>query len=198
MIDHKKTGDKKMTKSAKQKKGKAVTGKSPAKSASKKDDRIIKALKKIKEPKKSVPPPVEEAEEVFSKASVKIGKKTLSEFKEMLIAMRQRLTGQIATLKDDSLQREDSVNSEEDGTDAFERQFALNIASSENEVVLDIDEALRRIDLGTYGMCEQCRAPVEIQRLKAMPFAKMCIKCKAENEKGTLKYRPMPAATETT
>jgi RNA polymerase-binding protein DksA len=189
----------KMKKSAKQKNGKAVADKSSSRPLRKKDDRIIKALKKIKATKKkSVPPPLEKDREVVAKVNVKLGKKTLNEFKQMLIGMRQRLTGQIATLKDDSLQREDSVNSEEDGTDAFERQFALNIASSENESVLDIDEALRRIEQGAYGVCVQCMAPVEMQRLKAMPFAKMCIKCKAENEKGTLKYRPMPAATETT
>lgn len=123
---------------------------------------------------------------------IKLTAKTEQEFKDMLIAMRQRLTGQIAALQDDSLQRQDAVNSEEDGTDAFERQFALNIASSENEVVFEIDEALQRISQKAYGVCEQCGGGIEEARLKALPFVRMCIRCKTENEKGVRRFRPTP------
>lgn len=163
--------------------------------------RIIKAAdirrqatpKPVKTGAKPVVQPVPPPEpDIKKKPVIRLSQKVLDDFKEMLVTMRQRITGQIASLKGDSLQREDAVNSEEDGTDAFERQFALNIASSENEVVFEIDEALSRIEQGTYGICEQCRSAIEIDRLKALPFVKMCIKCKAENEKGTLKYRPLP------
>ena len=75
--------------------------------------------------------------------------------------MRNRLTGQIAALQGDSLQRQDAVNSEEDGTDAFERQFALNLASTENDVVFEIDEALQRLNQKSYGVCEQCGGGIE-------------------------------------
>lgn len=130
--------------------------------------------------------------EVKKTPKLRLTPKTEEEYKKMLIAMRQRLTGQIAALQGDSLQRQDAVNSEEDGTDAFERQFALNLASTENDVVFEIDEALHRIELKTYGVCEQCGGGIEAARLKALPFVRMCIGCKTEIEKGTRRFRPNP------
>jgi RNA polymerase-binding transcription factor DksA len=107
----------------------------------------------------------------------------------MLLDMRERLSNQIAALKGDSLKREDSVNSMEDGTDAFERQFALTIASSEQQSLSAIDEALRRIDEGTYGVCEACGGLVERPRLKALPFVRLCIGCQSASEKGKARFR---------
>jgi DnaK suppressor protein len=123
---------------------------------------------------------------------IRLTPKTEDEYRSLLVAMRNRLTGQIAALQGDSLQRQDAVNSEEDGTDAFERQFALNLASTENDVVFEIDEALQRLAQKTYGVCEQCSGGIEAARLKALPFVRMCISCKTENEKGTRRFRPTP------
>ncbi len=176
---------------------KAAAKKKPAakKAAPKKKPAAKKAAPKKKAAKKKT------ARKVIRTVSVKPAKKTRKirltakteeEYKALLIAMRNRLTGQIAALKGDSLQRQDAVNSEEDGTDAFERQFALNLASTENDVVFEIDEALQRLAQRTYGVCEQCGGGIEAARLKALPFVRMCIGCKTENEKGTRRFRPTP------
>jgi len=100
------------------------------------------------------------------------------------MAMRRQLTDQVHALRGDSLTREDSVNSEEDGTDAFERQFALDIARSENDSIFEIDEAMRRIEDGDYGLCETCGELIGKPRLKALPFTRMCVKCKSDQENG--------------
>lgn len=113
-----------------------------------------------------------------------------------LLKMKERITGQIATLKGESLVREDSVNSEEDGTDAFDRQFALNLVSSEHDSLFEIDQALLRLEQGTYGQCESCGKPVEKARLKALPFVRLCINCQAEEEKNKPKYRSTPVHEE--
>jgi len=151
--------------------------------------------KKNKPPRKAVAAPVKASVKKPDAApaakTYRLTQHMLDEFRTMLMAMRNRLTGQIASLKDDSLQRQDAVNSEEDGTDAFERQFALNIASTENDVVFEIDEALQRMAQGGYGTCEQCKCMVELPRLRALPFVRMCIRCKTETEKGTPKFRPL-------
>ncbi|OVE74195.1 hypothetical protein BVX94_01115 [bacterium B17] len=84
--------------------------------------------------------------------------------------------------------RNDSVVSVEDGTDAFDRQFALNIISSENDALFEIDEALRRLDGGTYGGCEECGCIIDVPRLAALPFVRMCIKCQSEAEKTNRRY----------
>jgi RNA polymerase-binding transcription factor DksA len=110
--------------------------------------------------------------------------------RDALLALRERLTGQIRALKGESLMRADSVYSPEDGTDAFDRQFALSIVSSENDSVFEIDEALRRIDEGTYGVCEQCGGAIERPRLKALPFVRNCVACQSASEKNFVRFQP--------
>ena len=134
-----------------------------------------------------------------SSAKTKSTKSTLKaadrkKLREILLSMREQLTGQINALKGESLTRDDAVNSEEDGTDAFERQFALDIARTENESVYEIDDALRRLDEGTYGVCEECGETINTARLSALPFTRMCIACKSEQENGKngTRRRPSP------
>lgn len=135
------------------------------------------------------PAPVEE--EVRPMPKSKMDAKTKKEFRNMLIRLRDRFTGQIAALKDESLSRDDIIDLAEDGTDAFDRQFALLLASSEHDAVFEIDEALQRMEDGTYGVCQQCFKAVEVSRLKALPFVKMCVACQSEAEKRKPKFRQM-------
>jgi RNA polymerase-binding transcription factor DksA len=116
--------------------------------------------------------------------------------KDLLFTMRERILGQIRSLKGDSLRRDDEVNNAEDGTDAFERQFALNLVSSENDAVFEIDEALQRLEEGIYGVCEDCAGLIEMPRLKALPFVRKCVGCQSKSEAGKIKFRPLPAAEE--
>lgn len=124
----------------------------------------------------------------MKKTPQKLSAKQRKSLKERLIELRDRLNGQITSLKQDSLTRNDSVVSVEDGTDAFERQFALNIVSSENEALVEIDEALRRLEDGTYGVCEECECIIDVPRLAALPFVRMCVKCQSEAEKARRRY----------
>ncbi len=121
--------------------------------------------------------------------------KTLERIKEILIKMRDRLTGQITALSDESLKYIDDSSSE-DRTDDFDREFALNLMSTEQESVFEIDSALRRIKEGTYGMCDFCGCPIEKARLQALPFARMCIKCQSASERGRARFRPFGEALE--
>ena len=70
-------------------------------------------------------------------------------------------------------------------SDNYERDFKLGLVSNERKIVMDIDEALKRIDENTYGVCHECAKPVAKSRLKAIPYAKYCKKCqeKIESEK---------------
>jgi len=126
----------------------------------------------------------EKPEEFIPIPIVKLPAAKKKEFRDMLLGLRERITRQIVSLKGDSLQRFDAANSEEDGTDAFDRQFALNLVSSEQDALFEIDEALRRLEEGIYGVCLQCRKLVEPPRLKALPFVKLCVSCQSQNEKG--------------
>ena len=126
--------------------------------------------------------------------------KQFSEYRSLLNKVRDRVVDEIAFLAGDNLNRSQressgdlssySFHMADQGTDNFDREFALNLVSSEQDVLYEIDEAISRIDSKTYGRCEVCDSAIEKARLKALPFAKMCIKCKSNSEKGKSRYRP--------
>ncbi|OGV42289.1 MAG: hypothetical protein A2X46_15510 [Lentisphaerae bacterium GWF2_57_35] len=138
-----------------------------------------------------------------------LSSKELTEYKDALKTVRDRVVDEITFLAGDNLNRSQrdstgdlssySFHMADQGTDNFDREFALNLVSSEQDVLYEIDEALHRIDAGTYGACEMCGNAIEKARLKALPFAKMCISCKSESEKGKTRYRPFgQTITQTT
>jgi len=64
-------------------------------------------------------------------------------------------------------------------TNTFEREQDLAIEESMRDELKQIDEALAKIDAGTYGICERCRKPIAPARLEALPYATLCIDCAA-------------------
>jgi RNA polymerase-binding protein DksA len=69
------------------------------------------------------------------------------------------------------------------GSDAYDRDFALSMLSKEQSSLYEIDEALKRIDDGTYGVCDLCEKPIKHDRLEALPFTRYTVDCQAELEK---------------
>jgi DnaK suppressor protein len=130
----------------------------------------------------------------------KLPAEELKKYRDVLRRIRDRVVDEIAFLAGDNLNRSPressgdlssySFHMADQGTDNFDREFALNLVSSEQDALYEIDEALQRIEGGTYGICDLCGRGIEKARLKALPFAKMCIRCKSEAEKGRSKFRP--------
>ncbi|MCX6969674.1 MAG: TraR/DksA C4-type zinc finger protein [Verrucomicrobia bacterium] len=69
------------------------------------------------------------------------------------------------------------------GSDAYDRDFALSLLSQEQDSLYEIDEALKRIDTGSYGVCEMSGKPILHARLEALPFTRYTVECQAEIEK---------------
>jgi len=69
------------------------------------------------------------------------------------------------------------------GSDAYDRDFALNLLSQEQDALFEIDEALKRIARGTYGTCEMSGKAIPKARLEARPFARFTVECQNEIEK---------------
>ena len=107
----------------------------------------------------------------------------LADFRERLVKLRNDLTEKVAYLHDSSLKRTDEVNIAEEGSDAFDRLFSLERASGVQQRIYAIDEALREIDDGTYGICQVCESLIRKQRLIALPFARNCIDCQEAAER---------------
>lgn len=119
-------------------------------------------------------------------------KSNLKKFKELLIKAREKIVGEVEYIANNTLkksQREASgdlsgytLHMADMASDHYEREFSLGIASSEQGVIYEIDEALSRIADGSYGVCFTCEKPITKSRLKAMPYAKYCISCQQKEE----------------
>ena len=108
-----------------------------------------------------------------------------------LLLLRERVSGEISSISRDSLsptERDPSLSDQ--GTDTFDREFALNQLSSEQDVLFEIDEAIRRLEYGSYGICEMSGEPINIERLQALPYVRYTIAAQSEIEKGRTTYRP--------
>ena len=69
------------------------------------------------------------------------------------------------------------------GSDAYDRDFALSLLSQEQDALYEIEEALKRVDAGTYGVCEMSGKPIPHARLEAIPFARFTVECQTQIEK---------------
>lgn len=70
------------------------------------------------------------------------------------------------------------------GSAAFERERAQSLAGHARRIIQQIDDAFRRMDAGTYGICERCGDPIERARLEAIPYATLCLEDKRRDETG--------------
>lgn len=118
-----------------------------------------------------------------------MNKKDAKKFEKLLIAERDRLSGSIRNIEDASRYESGRDNSgdlssyAESGTDNFELETALNIASGESSWLNEVTEALVRIEKGAYGTCEGCEKEIPRKRLEVFPSARFCVICQSEIEK---------------
>lgn len=108
--------------------------------------------------------------------------------RQILSARRQEVQQQIDELlaqhrADQTRLREESVADNEDlSTQNSNSHQQLSILEVRNQVRLQLDTALQRLEEGTYGLCEDCQRPITEERLKALPFARRCIDCQRHAE----------------
>ena len=114
----------------------------------------------------------------------------LADFRKRLILLRQEAMGQSATLRTNALEHTDDRGSEDDdGSDAFMRLQNLSQVDSHNKVIQQIDEALARIQDGTYGICEICGQLIRKPRLLNLPFVHTCMECQSAMEANPMGMR---------
>ncbi|HEY5991538.1 MAG TPA: TraR/DksA C4-type zinc finger protein [Candidatus Udaeobacter sp.] len=81
------------------------------------------------------------------------------------------------------------------GSDAYDRDFALSLLSQEQDALYEIDQALKRIEMGTYGKCEMSGKPIPRARLEAIPFARFTVECQSRLEKQSKASRVRQSVT---
>jgi DnaK suppressor protein len=117
-------------------------------------------------------------------------------FYDRLLELRDQLQRQMNGLAKESAQEMAgySLHMADSGTDNFDRDFALSLLSSDQDAIYEIEEALKRIEKGTYGVCELTNKPIPRARLEAIPWTRFTVTAQAQLEKdGALRQRRLGA-----
>lgn len=119
-------------------------------------------------------------------------KKELDRFKKLLLKKKEVLLEEFKHIEKDALiksQRDASgdlsgytYHMADVATDSYNRDFSLDLATSGQRLLFEIDEALRRIKEKIYGNCEACGGKIKKERLEAVPHARFCIDCQEKEE----------------
>lgn len=111
----------------------------------------------------------------------------LESFRQLLESLRARLRGDVDQMTDEALKRNQPESSgnlsnlplhmADVGTENFDQEFTLSLIENEQETIERINAALDRIQLGSFGQCDECGGPIGKARLQALPYTPHCIEC---------------------
>lgn len=121
----------------------------------------------------------------------KLTKKELETFKKLILKKRDELGKELGYLREHTMSstiKESSgdhsaysFHMADQGTDSIEREKAFMFASREGHYYEHLNQALERIEAGTYGICHKCSKLISIDRLKAVPITTQCVECKKKS-----------------
>ena len=112
------------------------------------------------------------------KAFLKKARDTLQEMRAQLL---RNVQAELHEGREQS--KDEGMDTYDLASDARDREINFILTDREREKLQAIDEALARVDEGSYGMCESCESDIAEGRLEALPFTRLCINCQAEREK---------------
>jgi DnaK suppressor protein len=155
------------------------------------------AVRKVAEPKAAKPRSAGAARDRGKSAPARAKKPQrvvldLPRFREQLLKKQKDLLQAYMSAKGDSRARQS------DGTEdyidyavsSYDREFLLSLTELEQDQLMLVDEALRRIDRGGYGRCSQCDQPIPPKRLEVQPWARYCVRCQELEEQGLVQESP--------
>ena len=120
-----------------------------------------------------------------------LSKSELTEFRDLLLLRKKVLQGDVKTLEDEGCKKGTDAAGDlstlpmhlaDLGTDSFEQDITLGLMENESDELHEIEEALERIKDGSFGLCESCKKKIPKERLKAIPYARLCVNCKKKEE----------------
>jgi DnaK suppressor protein len=118
----------------------------------------------------------------------KMTKKEMERFRRLLEQKKNGLSSELAKTRD--AEEETTEESTQDIADkavsSYTREFLYSLSDSDRSTVLQIEQALVRIQEGNYGLCQNCGQPMSEKRLNAVPWASHCVDCQELAEKGLL------------
>lgn len=130
---------------------------------------------------------------IRKKATGKMNIREQREFKKLIIKLKDTILEDIQHISDDTLKKSQkeaagdisgyTYHMADVATDTYDREFSMGIASNDRQFLYELEDALKKIDEGAYGTCESCKMLITKTRLKAVPYAKLCVKCQEKKEK---------------
>ena len=178
----------------KKKVAKKTTAAKPVKKTAKKSVAKKTVAKKKVTKKSSVKKVAKKSRNKKSARNKHLTKADLKKFRALLISKLSELTGDVIQIENGALRtsRLDAagdlssmpIHMADMGTDNFEQEFALGLMDSERKMLGEIYDALKRMDAGSYGICEGTQKPISKARLEASPWSRYCIEYARMVEKG--------------
>ena len=114
-------------------------------------------------------------------------------FKKLISKKKEEIIEEIKHISEDTLKKSQkdasgdisgyTYHMADVATDTYDREFSLGIASNESQLIYELDDALKKIEEGKYGICEECKGLIPKTRLKALPYARLCLKCQQAKER---------------
>jgi RNA polymerase-binding protein DksA len=123
-------------------------------------------------------------------------KRDLAKFKAILLRKRAELVGDVSTMEDEALKGQSGSLSHlpqhmaEQGSDVYGQSLSLDLAAADRRLIKEIDDALKRIADGTYGVCELTGKPIRAERLEELPWARYSIEAARELERRSTSTAP--------
>ena len=130
-------------------------------------------------------------------------KKTeLDKYKKLLLKKKEEILRAVKHIEQDILSRSQkdasgdlsgyALHIADTATDSYDREFALGLASNAQQILYEIDEALKKVKEKGFGDCQLCEKPIPKKRLNAIPYASLCIACQAKEETSRRRAGPPP------
>lgn len=123
----------------------------------------------------------------------KMLKADLAAFKKLILKKKEDIIDHIREISEETVKKSQkdasgdissyTYHMADVATDNYDREFSMGRVSEDREFLFELDDALKRIEDGSFGICEDCGALVSKTRLKAVPSARLCIKCQEKKDK---------------
>ena len=136
-----------------------------------------------------------------AKVSSGLSKADLQYFRNLLLEKRREILGDVGSMESEAFKQGSNLSNmpihmADVGTDNFEQEFTLGLIESERQILREIQDALVRIDDGTYGVCQAMGKPIGRVRLEAVPWAKHCMEYQKALESGQIRQEEGGAADD--
>ena len=118
----------------------------------------------------------------------------IDQYRRRLLRLKKRLGADLSKLEEEALRplggepsgglSDVPLHLADLGSDTFEEELDLELLENAEKLLIEINDALVRIENGTFGRCENCHEPIARERLEALPYARYCIRCARKLEGG--------------